>query len=192
MCLGSSANLGPNPKSFLGDLRHTFYELLGDIFPKTAEIFHFHTRPRHIVNLQFGIEIALEIEIPKEETMAFNPHEAGQIIRALQKDHKPLRQLIFKLKDEDCDGLEKKVCFSKLQEKLRTHTQFEESNLQSLLGELDPLDMNLVNKMFIDLQVTEDSDLWSIRIRILAELVEQHLHDEEYILFPRIRSLCNS
>lgn len=84
--------------------------------------------------------------------------EEGDILDIILEDHKSLKQLIEVLKDDNDTVVEGDV------------------------------EHGLANQLIIDeIKITENKNLWSARVKVLAEMVEHHIEEEEEEMFPDVR-----
>lgn len=120
------------------------------------------------------------------------------IITLILDDHKPLKSLIKILKDSDKHGLrERRKAFEEFATLLELHAKPEERVLydhmkhdkelreEALEGDVEH---GLADQMVEEAQRTTDTDLWSARVKVLAELVEHHIKEEEEELLPDFRT----
>lgn len=124
---------------------------------------------------------------------------SSQLVDALKADHKKLRAEISLLKETDISQSERQVCFGRFLPLLISHTQREEKIVYSFMKSMEDENLNLMAfegkaKHMIADQLIEDmlsenvSELeWSASAKVLAELVEQHLDEEENEVFPYLK-----
>ncbi len=125
---------------------------------------------------------------------------ASHTIRILTEDHKKLRKEIEILKDMDLPITERRLAFARLLPRLRAHTKSEEKVIYAFMKLTDSDDLNLwalegkeehmlvdqlVKKMLTE-HATEEE--WSAKGKVLAELVEHHINEEESEIFPSLKS----
>ncbi len=105
------------------------------------------------------------------------------------EDHKPLKQLIKFLKESENDIEERKVAFEDFALALISHSKAEEEVLdtfmktdqemreEALEGDVEH---GLADQVVKEVKRTKmDADLWSACVKVLAELVENHIEEEE-------------
>jgi len=114
------------------------------------------------------------------------------IIDLILDDHKPLKKLIKILKS-DKSLAERRKAFSEFAPLLVRHAKPEEEVLYVEIKKDDKLrtegfegdvEHGLAEQMLDEANVTTDKDLWSARVKVLAELVEHHIQEEEGDLLP--------
>jgi hemerythrin-like domain-containing protein len=129
------------------------------------------------------------------------PRLAGQesridVIDLILEDHKPLKELIRIMKNDDLDLSKRKAAFEKFAPLLVAHAKPEERALYELMKQDDELreeafegdvEHGLADQMIEEAKRTDDKDELSARIKVLAELVEHHIEEEEEEMFPRLR-----
>jgi hemerythrin superfamily protein len=124
-------------------------------------------------------------------------HPAGNdIIQLILKDHKPLKQLIKIMKSEDATMAKKKAAFGKFAPTLIAHAKPEEQtwyvNMKkehdmSVEGTEGDVEHGLADQLCTELKHTQDHDMFMAKVKVLAELVEHHIKEEEGELLPEYR-----
>ncbi|WP_413575758.1 hemerythrin domain-containing protein [Bdellovibrio sp. HCB290] len=119
-----------------------------------------------------------------------HPDDIIQIIKA---DHKPLKSLLAILKDENVPYLEKREAFQKLSPLLEAHMKPEQEiwyeclkknhgfSLEITEGELEH---RLAEQICKDMSKTVDERSFTMKGKVLAELVEHHIKEEEMEMLP--------
>ncbi len=122
--------------------------------------------------------------------------EGTDIINLILKDHTPLKKLIKVMKDSDKEFSERHAAFEEFCPLLITHAKAEELVLythlkkdsemrtEALEGDVEH---QLADQMVEEAQRTNDEDLWSAKVKVLAELVEHHIKEEEGELLPEFK-----
>ena len=132
------------------------------------------------------------------QTPAVKTNEADfDILNMILEDHKPLKRLIKVLKDDENDLNERKASFDEFAILLMTHAKPEEQTLyvamkknedlraEGLEGEVEH---GLADQLVEEIRRTKnDDDLWSAKVKVLAELVEHHIEEEEEEIIPDFR-----
>ncbi|MGZ3690043.1 MAG: hemerythrin domain-containing protein [Pseudobdellovibrio sp.] len=125
---------------------------------------------------------------------------ASQAIKVLTEDHYKLRKEIEILKKIDIPITERRVAFSRLLPRLTIHTKSEERVIYAFMklsGEEDLQMWSVEGKeehilidQLVKKMLTENvsSEEWSAKGKVLAELVEHHLNEEENEIFPILKS----
>lgn len=121
-------------------------------------------------------------------------NKGEDIIQLILADHKPLKKLITILKDSEKSFLQRLEAFEEFAPLLLTHAKPEEETLYIYMKDVDDLredgfegdvEHMLADQMVEEIKRTdEDEDLWSARVKVLAELVEHHIEEEEDQLLP--------
>lgn len=120
----------------------------------------------------------------------------GDIIQMILEDHKPLKQLIKIMKDTDNDLSERQEAFEEFAPLLVTHAKPEEQTMYVFMkgddetreeGFEGDVEHMLADQLIEEIKRTDDEDLWSARVKVLAELVEHHIEEEEEELLPDFR-----
>lgn len=115
------------------------------------------------------------------------------IVQLIMEDHKPLKELIKVMKNLDKDREEREDAFVQFAPLLLAHAKPEEQVLYAQMktdeelreeGFEGDVEHQLADQMVEEIMRTEDPDLWSARVKVLAELVEHHIEEEEEDLLP--------
>lgn len=115
------------------------------------------------------------------------------IIKLILEDHKPLKEMIETLKDEDVEIEEKMACFEEFAPTLNAHAKPEEEALYKTMKRYEELRMEgfegevehtLADQLIEEIKRTEDEDEWCAKVKVLAEIVEHHIEEEEENLLP--------
>ncbi len=119
------------------------------------------------------------------------------IIDLILQDHKPLKKLIEVLKDSEVNFPEKKFTFQEFAPLLLLHADSEEKSLyirmknekklrmQSFEGDVEH---GLAAQLIEEIQnMGGDEDLWMAKVKVLAELVEHHIIEEETEMLKDVR-----
>jgi len=149
---------------------------------------------------------------PRQEAKTTTPHMQKRglkstavnqdidIIEIILEDHKPLKKLCKVMKSEDAEFEEKTAAFEEFAPLLIAHAKPEEQVLYTFLKEDEDLraegfegdvEHGLADQMIEDAKRTKDQDLFEARIKVLAELVEHHLKEEETEVFPDFKKHSN-
>ncbi len=122
--------------------------------------------------------------------------EPRDIIDLILEDHKPLKKLIKILKETSSDLSKRQKAFDEFAPLLIMHAKPEELILyvdmkqenklrtEGFEGDVEHI---LAEQMLDEANNTSDEDLWSARVKVLAEIVEHHIKEEENILLPKFK-----
>jgi len=122
------------------------------------------------------------------------------LIQIILSDHKPLKQLIQVMKSEDATMAKKKKAFEEFAPTLLAHAKPEERTLyvsmkkdhdMSVEGTEGDVEHGLADQLCQELKKTKDHDLFMAKVKVLAEMVEHHIEEEEDKLLPEFRK-CSS
>jgi hemerythrin superfamily protein len=118
------------------------------------------------------------------------------IIQIILTDHKPLWRLVKIMKSEKAAFAEKKAAFEKFAPTLLAHAKPEEqtwymnmkkdsdTKVDGLEGDVEH---GLADQLCEELKVARDNELFMAKVKVLAELVEHHLEEEEEELLPSFK-----
>ncbi len=131
----------------------------------------------------------------KQKKKSANAKSEFDIVELILMDHKPLKKLIKVLKS-DADIEEKEPAFEKFAPLLLGHAEPEEESLYVNMKTDEELrveayegdtEHSIANNLVEQLYATEDEDIWMAKVKVLAELVEHHIKEEEEEMLPDIK-----
>ncbi|NUN06917.1 MAG: hemerythrin domain-containing protein [Bdellovibrio sp.] len=118
----------------------------------------------------------------------------SDIVNLILEDHKSLKRLIKVMKDSEKHRLaERAEAFAEFAPLLVAHAKPEEQVLYIYMKQDEDLreggfegdvEHQLADQLVEEIMRTDDEDLWSARVKVLAELVEHHIEEEEEDLLP--------
>lgn len=126
--------------------------------------------------------------------------QTSDIVDMILEDHKPLKQLIKIMKNTAKDLADREDAFAEFAPLLICHAKPEEESLYVFMKGKEQLrsegfegdvEHGLADQMVEEIMRTDDEDLWSARVKVLAELVEHHIEEEENSLLPDFRKNSN-
>lgn len=129
---------------------------------------------------------------------------SSQLVEALKADHKKLQAEINLLKETDISDRERQLSFARFLPILVSHTKREENVVYNYMKSLKDDYLSLMayegkTKHMIAEQLIEDmlsdrliNQEWSASAKVLAELVEQHIEEEEHEVFPVLKRSLDS
>ena len=118
------------------------------------------------------------------------------IIELILQDHKALKKLIKVMKNSDNDLNERQAAFEEFAPLLVIHAKPEEQTMYVFMKDDEELreegfegdvEHGLADQLLEEIKRTDDEDLWGARVKVLAELVEHHIEEEEEELLPDFR-----
>lgn len=123
--------------------------------------------------------------------------EGQDVIKLLLEDHKPLKQLMKIMKDSEKYNLDQRQeAFEEFAPLLLIHAKPEEQTVYAFMKEDEELRQDgfegdvehmLADQLVEEINRTEDQDLWSARVKVLAEMVEHHIEEEEDEMFSDLK-----
>ncbi len=125
------------------------------------------------------------------------PQESTDIVELILQDHIPIKEMIEVLKDEDKDLEEKMLVFEDFATTLVAHAKPEEQTLYLQMKENKALriegfegevEHTIADQLLEEIKRTDDDDEWCAKVKVLAEIVEHHIEDEEETLLPDYKS----
>lgn len=141
-----------------------------------------------------GKSQAAKSKAPAKKSQRASAQENEQdIIQLILADHKPLKKLIKIMKDSDNDLSERQEAFEEFAPLLVTHAKPEEQTMYVFMKDEEELreegfegdvEHTLADQLVEEIKRTDDEDLWGARVKVLAEMVEHHIEEEEEELLP--------
>lgn len=119
------------------------------------------------------------------------------IIKLILADHEPLKKLVSILKDLDAPIRTRRRIFEQFAPLFLVHAKAEQESLYTYLKDENKLlridglegevEHELAEHMIEEVKMSENADLWAARAKVLAELVEHHLKEEEADMLPEFK-----
>jgi hemerythrin superfamily protein len=122
--------------------------------------------------------------------------DPADIIQLILQDHKPLKVLIKLLKDGAVEFREKQPAFMEFAPLLISHAKPEEQSLYMAMKKNEDLrseglegdtEHAIADQLVEEIRRTNDEDTWMAKVKVLAELVEHHIQEEEEEMLPDYR-----
>lgn len=126
-------------------------------------------------------------------------HEAPgfdtSLVEAIKTDHRDLKAMYKILKDEDATMTEKKKVFKDFSSLLSSHSEAEEKTAYVFGTKVKDLkdssfegfEEHAVAAGLIEkIKATRTENQWKARVKVLAELVEHHIEEEEREFLPEL------
>ncbi len=134
----------------------------------------------------------VKVKSKKNETS-----NSEDIIDLILKDHRPIKELIEILKDSKSEFSAKHNTFAEFAPLLLSHAEPEQKSLYSRMKDDEELreeafegdvEHNLASQMIEELQLSmEDQDQWMAKVKVLAEVVEHHIEEEESVMLKKVK-----
>jgi hemerythrin superfamily protein len=122
------------------------------------------------------------------------------IISVIKEDHVPLKELIKVMKDDEQDLDERIKSFEEFVPLLLTHAKAEEKALYETMKTNAELrgfayeggtEHDLADQLCEEIKRSTNRDEIGAKIKVLAELVEHHVEEEENDIFPEVKKRFN-
>ncbi|MCC2677925.1 MAG: hypothetical protein K0R29_501 [Pseudobdellovibrio sp.] len=122
------------------------------------------------------------------------------IVALILADHKPLKQLIKTMKSERAEDSEKIQAFKEFAKLLTVHAKSEEESLYVYMKKVKDLrehgfegqvEHNLADQVVEEAKRASEKELKLAQIKVLAELVEHHIEEEEEEMLPEFKKETN-
>jgi hemerythrin superfamily protein len=117
------------------------------------------------------------------------------LVKAIKDDHKDLRKFIGVMKDEDATHAEKKEATRGFMSLLKSHSSSEEKALYArclkvaklrVMADEGYVEHHVAAALMKTMPATRNQDRWTAQVKVLAELVEHHIEEEEKDLLPEV------
>lgn len=117
------------------------------------------------------------------------------IVALILKDHEPLKALIETLKSSELEKSDKETALEEFIFLLTTHAKAEEKSLYVQMKEYEELRVEsfegdtehaIADQLVQEINASPDDDEWNAKVKVLAELVEHHIEEEENSLLPDV------
>lgn len=119
------------------------------------------------------------------------------LVKVILEEHRPLKRLIKVMKDKHADFDERKSAFEEFAPLFVMHDKPEEEVLYMFLKNVDELrdegfegdvEHELADQLIEETKRTTDEDIFCARVKVLAELVEDHIEKEEKHVLPAFKT----
>lgn len=130
-----------------------------------------------------------------KQSSVINQMRNTDVIELILEDHKPLKKLIKVMKG-DGELEEKFLAFEEFAPLLVMHSKPEEESVYVYMKDHEDsreegfegdVEHGLADQLVEEIKRTKDEDLWMARVKVLAELVEHHIEEEEDELLPKFK-----
>lgn len=122
--------------------------------------------------------------------------EDTDIIQLILKHHRPLKALIKIMKRKTATYSQKKTAFVEFAPMLVAHAKPEEQSWYKFMksqkdtkveGLEGDVEHGLADQLCEELKATNNNDMFMAKVKILAELVEHHIEEEEEEMLPHFK-----
>lgn len=117
------------------------------------------------------------------------------LVEAIEDDHADLKDMISTLKSEDATLPEKRKSYAAFSELLKSHSKAEEKAVYKVTQKVSALKDNtleafeehaVADSLMKKIATTKNADVWQARVKVLAEVVEHHIEEEEEEYLPKL------
>jgi len=138
----------------------------------------------------------------KSETMksriadALSEGKVDDLIQAIKDDHKDLKKFIKVMKDGDATSAQKKSAAQNFMSLLKSHSSSEEKALYQpclkvakfrVMTDEGFVEHEVAARLMKKIAGTKSHDRWLAEVKVLAELVEHHVDEEEKDFLPKVK-----
>lgn len=113
----------------------------------------------------------------------------GDITSLILRDHVPIKKHILVLKDSEIGIIQKKLAYAEFERVLSNHAKAEQESLYIHMKNEDDLCIEglegdtehaLADQLMKEIDsIKNDDNLWMAKVKVLAELVDHHVKEEE-------------
>lgn len=126
------------------------------------------------------------------------PHKEHDITALMIKDHKPLKRLIKIMKEPETPIAKLRNAFEEFAPLLEAHAKPEEAALYERMKKEEEADIRieafegssehaLADELANKIRAIRNEDDWKANVKVLAELVEHHIEEEEEEMIPDLK-----
>lgn len=121
--------------------------------------------------------------------------KSDDIIALIRRDHRPIIKLIQTLKKTEVTRSMKAYALEQFVGSLLSHAKAEEKSLYVHMKNTKTLrtkafegeaEHTIAEELIHDINATPDDDDWNAKVKVLAELVEHHIEEEENEMLPQV------
>ncbi len=132
---------------------------------------------------------------PKETRLAAEELPSKDIISLILQDHQPIKSFVERLKNTDTKRSAKEQTFEDFVFCLTNHAKAEEKTLYVQMKDFDDLriasfegdtEHAIADQLVQEIHASPDDDEWNAKVKVLAEMVEHHIKEEEEQLLPDV------
>lgn len=126
---------------------------------------------------------------------------SSEITALILKDHKPIKELLLILKDAEISIAKKRPVFEEFERVLTNHAKAEEESLYVYLKQEDELcvegiegdtEHKMAERLMNEVNESrDDEDTWMAKVKVLAEVVDHHVKEEEKEILKDVRKEFN-
>lgn len=137
----------------------------------------------------------------KKSSPKTRAHPEGDVVALILADHKPLKKLLAIMKDDRKSVAQRKKAFEEFAPLLIAHAKPEERSLYKYMkrdidlreeGFAAEVEHQLADQLIEEARRTSDEEQMAARIKVLAEIVEHHLKEEEKEILPDVKRQTNA
>lgn len=121
----------------------------------------------------------------------------ASIIEAIEADHDDLKKLLQVMKSEDATLAQKKKAYKAFAPLLKSHSSAEEKVVYAFCLGIEELkedsyegyvEHGIAGNLIRKINGLRDAKQWAAHVKVLAELVEHHIQEEEKEFLPSLRN----
>lgn len=123
--------------------------------------------------------------------------DPADIVQLILKDHKPLKARIKIMKDPDKHSLsQRQKAFKEFAPLLTAHAKSEEKSLYVAMKDEEELrvesfegdtEHTIADSLVKEIKGIDEEDEWTAKVKVLAELVEHHIEEEEEEMLVEVK-----
>ena len=122
---------------------------------------------------------------------------AEDVIELILRDHIPLKKLIETLKDDQIGRSQKEAPLEQFIPLLVSHAKAEEKSLYVQMKKIKSLrvgsfegdtEHEIAENLIHEINASADDDKWNAKVKVLAELIEHHIEEEENEMLKKVQS----
>jgi hemerythrin superfamily protein len=132
----------------------------------------------------------------KTQPVKAKDDNSKDITALILRDHQPIKKLIFILKDPKVGIAKKRPAYAEFEKILSKHAKAEEETLYNHMKKDNDLRIEglegdvehfLADQLMKEINHIENEDAWMAKVKVLSELVDHHVKEEEKEVLKQIR-----
>ena len=133
----------------------------------------------------------------KKRSVKYKVDNSKDITALILRDHEPIKELILILKDSEVSITKKRPAYAEFEKILSHHAKAEEKSLYVHMKKEDNLRLEglegdvehtLADQLIKEIdQIKNDDDTWMAKVKVLSELVDHHVKEEEKEVLKQVR-----
>lgn len=126
---------------------------------------------------------------------------SSQLVNALKEDHDQIRAYLMGLNDQELQMGTRQATFSEVAPLIKSHAEREEKVVYNFMRSIPELrakaeegteEHRIVTQLIEQMTNPLPADIWTAKAKVLSELLEKHMDEEESHVFSKIKKHLDS